>query len=165
VRFTDSGVNTEYRALSAPVSSLSVGATSYTLGTVGALGANQFGNSGGYVYVKGNPGSSTVTATPTTQSTAANNAVAVAGLSADTVTGLTNGGGTNSYDIGSPSPRFLGGDTPTTAEGLRPTYDSPLVGAGTPVGVKYDFSGYRFNVPPSIGAFEVPGPSTFKPFQ
>jgi hypothetical protein len=63
------------------------------------------------------------------------------------------------------APQFLGGSSPTTAEGFRPDYGSPLVGAGTPVGVKYDFSGYRFNVPPSIGAFEVPGPSTFKPFQ
>jgi hypothetical protein len=63
------------------------------------------------------------------------------------------------------SPRFLGGDTPTTAEGFRPDYGSPLVGAGTPVGVKYYFCGYSFNIPPSIGAFEVPGPSTFKPFQ
>lgn len=62
-------------------------------------------------------------------------------------------------------PLFLGGPNPTTAEGFRPGYGSQLVGAGTPVGVKYDFSGYRFNVPPSIGAFEVPGPSVFQPFQ
>lgn len=63
------------------------------------------------------------------------------------------------------APRFVGDPNPATASGFRPTYASPLVGAGTPVGVKYDFSGYRFNVPPSIGAFEVPGPSVFQPFQ
>lgn len=62
-------------------------------------------------------------------------------------------------------PLFIGGPNPTTAEGFRPGYGSPLVGAGTPVGVKYDFSGYRFNVPPTIGAHEVPGQSVFKPFR
>jgi hypothetical protein len=53
-------------------------------------------------------------------------------------------------------PQFLGGDTPTTAEGFRPNAGSPLIRAGTPTAAKYDYRGRRFNTPPSIGAYELP---------
>jgi hypothetical protein len=53
-------------------------------------------------------------------------------------------------------PRFLGGSSPTTAEGFRPNAGSPLIRAGTPTAAKYDYRGRRFNTPPSIGAYELP---------
>lgn len=82
------------------------------------------------------------------------------------VNNTSNGDGTyNHTGDTTGDPLFIGGADPTTAEGFRPGYGSQLVGAGTPVGVKYDFSGCRFNVPPTIGAHEVPGQSVFKPFR
>jgi hypothetical protein len=56
------------------------------------------------------------------------------------------------------SPRFLGGDTPTTAEGFKLRNDSPLIDAGVcylAVGcVAPDFGGRRARVPPDIGAWQ-----------
>ena len=54
------------------------------------------------------------------------------------------------------APKLLGGSSPTTAEGFRPNAGSPLIRAGTPTSAKYDYRGRRFNVPPSIGAYELP---------
>jgi hypothetical protein len=160
-RFTDSGVNSEYRALSAPVSSLSVGAQSYTLGTVGALASNQFGNSGGYVYVKGNPGTSTVTAVPTTQSTAYSNWSSNCGLNngcnnSDTVTGLTTTD-KNSWDLAITDPGFVGGSHPTTAAGFKLVSGSALrrVGRDLNIGNVQDYGNRAFMHPPSIGAWEA----------
>lgn len=160
-RFTDSGVNSEYRALSTPVSSLSVGAQSYASGTVGALAANQFGNSGGYVYVKGNPGTATVTAVPTTQSTAYNNWSSNCGLNngcnnSDTRTGLTTGSD-NSWDDSITVPGFVGGHTPTIAAGFKPKKGSALRRAGKGLGIPVsDYAGRPFYPSaPSIGAYEV----------
>jgi len=67
-------------------------------------------------------------------------------------------------------PQWVGGPTPTTAEGFRPNAGSPLIRAGTPTSAKYDFRGRRFNIPPSIGAYELPAVTGFKyspvyPFQ
>lgn len=156
-RFADSGVNGEWRALSAPVSSLSVGATPYTLGTVGSLGINQFGNSGGFVFVRGNPGAAIVTATPTTQSTAINTAVGAAGNVSDEVAGLSNGSGGNTWNTGI-APDFLGGRNPTTARGFQPRSTSPLCGAGTYLAGTDDFAGQKFDVPPPIGAWRCGNP-------
>jgi len=50
-------------------------------------------------------------------------------------------------------PAFLGGSSPTTAEGFKLKPSSPLCGAGTPTDAKYDYEGYRFGIPPNIGAF------------
>ena len=59
------------------------------------------------------------------------------------------------------APRFLGGTSPTTAEGFRPLSSSPLLGAGSPLGAKYDYEGYRFGNPPNIGAFVNNGPNSY----
>jgi hypothetical protein len=68
-----------------------------------------------------------------------------------------------SKDAGSiaTNPRFLGGSSPTTAEGFRPLPSSPLLGAGSPLGAKYDYEGYRFGNPPNIGAFVNNGPNSY----
>ena len=58
-------------------------------------------------------------------------------------------------------PAFLGGQSPTTAEGFRPLPSSPLLGAGSPLGAKYDYEGYRFGNPPNIGAFVNNGPNSY----
>lgn len=50
-------------------------------------------------------------------------------------------------------PAFLGGSSPTTADGFKLKSNSPLCGAGTPTDAKYDYGGYRFGIPPNIGAF------------
>jgi hypothetical protein len=77
----------------------------------------------------------------------------------------------SNYDIlASGDPQFLGGTNPTTAEGFRPNAGSPLIRAGTPTSAKYDYRGRRFNVPPSIGAYELPAATGFEyspvnPFQ
>lgn len=55
-------------------------------------------------------------------------------------------------------PRFLGGDTPTTAEGFRPRANSPLIRAGTPIPGLNDFDGYNFEPAPTIGAYRGPSP-------
>jgi len=57
--------------------------------------------------------------------------------------------------------RFIGGPSPTTAEGFRPLPSSPLIGAGSPLGAKYDYEGYRFGNPPNIGAFVNNGPNSY----
>lgn len=156
-RFTDSGVNSEYRAVSQPVSSLSVGATSYASGTVGALASNQYGYSAGYVYVKGNPGTATVTAVPTTQSTAYNNWSSNCGLNngcnnSDTVTGLTTTGG-NNWDSAITSPGFAGGSLPTNAAGYCLTSTSLLNSAATALGAfVVGYGNESFPLLPPIGA-------------
>jgi len=61
----------------------------------------------------------------------------------------------------SANPQFLGGSSPTTAEGFRPLPSSPLLGAGSPLGAKYDYEGYRFGNPPNIGAFVNNGPNSY----
>jgi hypothetical protein len=56
------------------------------------------------------------------------------------------------------NPRFLGGDTPTTAEGFKPDcIASPLKNAGTNVGQVQDFTGRFFDDQPDIGAFACQG--------
>jgi hypothetical protein len=59
------------------------------------------------------------------------------------------------------APRFLGGSSPTTADGFRPLPSSPLLGTGSPLGAKYDYEGYRFGNPPNIGAFVNNGPNSY----
>jgi hypothetical protein len=68
-----------------------------------------------------------------------------------------------SKDVGSiaSAPALLGGPSPTTAEGFRPLPSSPLIGAGSPLGAKYDYEGYRFGNPPNIGAFVNNGPNSY----
>lgn len=56
--------------------------------------------------------------------------------------------GTTSSD-----PTLLGGTNPTTADGFKLKSSSSLCGAGTPTDAKYDYEGYRFGIPPNIGAF------------
>lgn len=51
------------------------------------------------------------------------------------------------------NPAFLGGPSPTTVDGFRPSSASPLCSAGLYV-TKYDYDNRRFSVPPAIGAFE-----------
>lgn len=150
-RFTDSGVNSEFRAESTPVSSLSVGAQSYTSGTVGALTANQYGYSAPYVYVKNNPGSAVVSAVPTTQSRATNNAIINAGLCVETVTGLSNGSSGNTYDLAITAPQWTGGGKPTFKQGFKPLSTSPLCGAGS-AAAGVDTFGRRFGPRPTVGA-------------
>lgn len=48
-------------------------------------------------------------------------------------------------------PQFLGGTNPTTVEGFRPSDDSPLCYAGTPLTGTY-FDGQRISYLPTIGA-------------
>jgi len=56
------------------------------------------------------------------------------------------------------APQFLGGDTPTTAEGFKPDcLASPLKNAGTNVGRIQDFTGRYFDDQPDIGAFACQG--------
>jgi hypothetical protein len=55
-------------------------------------------------------------------------------------------------------PRFLGGSSPTTAEGFKPDcIASPLKNAGTNVGQVQDFTGRYFDDQPDIGAFACQG--------
>jgi len=68
----------------------------------------------------------------------------------------TFGGTWTSANPTTTDPQFLGGTSPTTAEGFRPNAGSPLIRAGTPTAAKYDYRGRRFNTPPSIGAYELP---------
>ena len=50
-------------------------------------------------------------------------------------------------------PRYIGGTSPSTASGFQLLRSSPLIGAGSPLGAKYDYNGIRFSNPPSIGAY------------
>jgi hypothetical protein len=54
------------------------------------------------------------------------------------------------------NPQWIGGTSPTTAEGFRPRSTSPLIGAGTPIQGLVDYSRFPFHwATPSIGAFET----------
>lgn len=55
------------------------------------------------------------------------------------------------------NPIFVGGTPQTTADGFKLKSNSPLCGAGTPTNAKYDYEGYRFSIPPNIGAFATCG--------
>jgi hypothetical protein len=56
------------------------------------------------------------------------------------------------------APQFLGGTSPTTAEGFKPDcIASPLKNAGTNVGRIQDFTGRYFDDQPDIGAFACQG--------
>ena len=50
-------------------------------------------------------------------------------------------------------PQFIGGPTPSTADGFQLKPTSPLIGAGTYIGKIYDFTGRRVTAPANIGAF------------
>lgn len=67
----------------------------------------------------------------------------------DTATGND---GTLTEITNSLTPQFIGGPTPTTAEGSRLKPTSPLIGAGV-VGAKYDYDNKRCGNPSNIGAF------------
>jgi len=64
-------------------------------------------------------------------------------------TSADSGGLNDSYG----DPQFIGGANPTTPEGFRPFANSFLCGAGYPTPAKYDYEGYRFGIPPNIGAY------------
>jgi hypothetical protein len=51
------------------------------------------------------------------------------------------------------APQFIGGTSPSTAASFQLLRSSPLIGAGSPLGAKYDYNGIRFSNPPSIGAY------------
>lgn len=51
------------------------------------------------------------------------------------------------------NPQFIGGSSPTTAEGFKPFATSPLCGAGYPTAAKYDYANKRLGNPPNIGAY------------
>jgi len=60
-------------------------------------------------------------------------------------------GSTTTGDVTS-NPRFIGGTNPTTAEGFRPSTNSPLCGAGAYTDAKYDYNHERMPLPRDIGA-------------
>lgn len=65
---------------------------------------------------------------------------------------------TNAGDDVTSDPAFLGGQSPTTANGFKPNCQtSPLKDTGTYVGQVQDFSGRYFTYPPEIGAFACQG--------
>lgn len=100
--------------------------------------------------------------TPTTQVRARNNAMLtdVCAESTDdqanwshnacpgVYTGQTAGAGNVTAD-----PKFIGGHSPSTAEGFKLMSISPNVGAGSSNGAKYDYDNTRCGNPSNIGAF------------
>lgn len=50
-------------------------------------------------------------------------------------------------------PQFVGGPYPATTEGFKPKATSPLIGAGSPLGAKYDYANKRCGNPSTIGAY------------
>lgn len=57
----------------------------------------------------------------------------------------------------SSTPSFVGGTSPTSAQGFRTACGSPLINAGTYIGPTKDYGNRRFGTPPSIGAWEQGG--------
>lgn len=60
---------------------------------------------------------------------------------------------TDMQEVTRESLKWIGGPNPATAEGFQPKPNSPLIGAGSPLGAKYDYNSFRFGNPPNIGAF------------
>jgi hypothetical protein len=74
------------------------------------------------------------------------------------VNGTTSVAGTyNQTNDTDGDPGFIGGTSPTTAEGFKLKESSALIRAGTPiVPAPVDFDGWAFDFPPSIGAYRGP---------
>lgn len=145
---------------------ISVGATEYGFHIpVGAGAGNSFTN----VVVRGAEDGIKIESTAA-QSVLNSVAIGASGCGIDLAVGSAteayndaHGNGTNfcaggsSTAVGTGSisvnPQFIGGTSPTTAEGFRLMSISPNVGAGSPNGAKYDYDNIRCGNPSNIGAF------------